>query len=89
MSNDDTTDVMLTTTDNPYNPFTQWNEWLAYDTASGYYTLDYLGRIVRSSHDLSQADELKAIDDAIDEILKENILGIYTKVSNNSVTDTE
>lgn len=88
MSNDDTTDVMLTTTDNPYNPFTQWNEWLAYDMAAGHYTLAYLGRIVRSSHDLSQADELKAIDDAIDEIIKLNINGLYSKVSNNSINKT-
>ena len=27
-------DVMLTTIDNPYNPFTEWNEWLQFDLAS-------------------------------------------------------
>lgn len=71
---------MLTTTDNPYNPFTHWDEWLAFDTRAGYNTPAYLARIVLTSENLSEADQSQAIEDAIDEIVKENINGMYTKV---------
>ena len=72
---------MLTTIDNPFDPFTQWVEWYAFDTRAGYYTSEFLARVVRSSEDLSDADQDKAIDEAIDEIVKENVLGVYRKVT--------
>jgi hypothetical protein len=74
------TDHMLTTVDNPFNPFTHFDEWNTFDQAAGYFTLSFLARIVRTSHELSEADQSKAIEDAIDEIVKENVLGIYRKV---------
>lgn len=74
-------DYMLTTTDNPFNPFTQWDEWQAWDLAAGYYTSAYLARIVRSSDELSEADQSQAIDDAINEIVELNVLGLYKKIS--------
>ena len=85
----DTADTMLTTVDNPFNPFTQWDEWYAYDTASGYNTSAYLARVVRSSDELSEADQNAAIDEAIEEILEENIIGLYVKVSKNAESKTE
>lgn len=78
------TEFMLTTTDNPFNPFTQWEEWLAFDLILGHNTPAYLARVVRTSDELSEADQSIAIDDAMDEIVKENPLGIYKKVEANS-----
>jgi hypothetical protein len=77
-------EVMLTTTDNPYDPFTQFDAWKGYDEANGYYTCAYLGRIVKSSDVLSEADESLAIDYAIDEIINLNVLGIYKKAVQES-----
>lgn len=71
---------MLTTTDNPFDPFTHFDDWRAYDEDKGYYTCAYLARITISSDELSLVDEQVAIELAIDEIVKENILGIYKKV---------
>lgn len=71
---------MLTTVDNPFDPFTQFDEWYNFDESSGYHTTAYLGRIVKSSNALSEADQSLAIEQAIDEIIEENILGIYRKV---------
>jgi hypothetical protein len=71
---------MLTTTDNPYDPFTQFDEWYAFDQAAGYFTSGLLARIVQSSDDLSEADQSLAIENAIDEIVRENVLGIFKKV---------
>lgn len=72
---------MLTTIDNPYNPFTQFDEWYAYDTSMGYYSCAYLSRIAKISDDLSDADNEIALNDAINEILFFDVLGIYQKVT--------
>lgn len=73
-------DVMLTTIDNPFSPFTQFDRWRAYDVQAGYYTLEYLARIAHTSNELSDSDNLSIIDDAINEIVSINALGIYRKV---------
>ena len=70
----------LTTTDNPYDPFTQFDEWFAYDEQLGYHTCGYLARIVKDSSDLSPSDQNFAVNQAIDEILKFNLTGNYKKV---------
>jgi hypothetical protein len=70
---------MLTTADNPYDPASQFDQWLTWDEAAGYNTLSYLGRVVRTSDELSEADQSLAIEQAIDEIVSENG-GLYKKV---------
>lgn len=74
---------MLTTVDNPFDPFTHYDEWYAWDEASGYHTIAFLARVVLTSDDLSDSDQSLAIEYAIDEIVKENVLGLYRKVPNN------
>lgn len=71
---------MLTTEDNPYSPFTQWDLWQAYDHAFGYYTNEYLARIADTSPMFDVDLNLKIIHEAIDEIVNLNCLGIYRKV---------
>jgi len=73
-------EVMLTTVDNPYDPFTQFEDWKAFDEFNGYYTCEYLARIAATSPDLSDADNSAEMERAIDEICKINVLGIYKKV---------
>jgi hypothetical protein len=83
---------MLTTIDNPFNPFTQYNEWYNYDETKGYHTCAYLARIVKASDELSDADQALAIDQAMNEIVSLNLLGNYIKVSESyipRVVDTE
>ena len=90
MSEIDTTDTsadveyMLTTVDNPYNPFTQFDEWLVYDTRLGYNSLPFLARVCKSSGELSEPDQALAIQEAIDQIVSENVSGMWKKVSRNS-----
>jgi hypothetical protein len=81
---DDVIEHVLTTTDNPFDPVTQFDEWYAYDGLLGYATLSYLARIVRTSDALSDADQKLAIEYAIDEIISEDPLGIYKKVAINA-----
>jgi hypothetical protein len=79
---------MLTTIDNPYNPFKQYDEWYNFDVSKGYNTCAYLARITKSSDELSDEDELLAIEQAIDEIIDLNVSGNYLKVSEDYVPRT-
>ena len=72
-------DFFITTCDNPYNYFTQFDEWLAYDRLMGYFTLEYLGRIIKTSPYLSEEDEKLEVDRAIDSMIEWNG-GFYKKV---------
>lgn len=74
-------ETMLTTKDNPFDPFTQFDEWLSYDRAMGYMTCEYLGRIAKTSSELSDLDQIQEDERAIDEIIELNPNGIYKKVT--------
>jgi hypothetical protein len=72
---------MLTTVDNPFNPFTQYEQWYWWDYHAGYHTPGVLARQTISSNDLSEADQTSAINQAIDEIVQENVSGVHKKVT--------
>lgn len=76
-------DYMLTTTDNPWNPWDNYDEWDVYDQTMGYHTSAFLARVMAFSFDLSEPDQDRAITEAIDEIVRENVLGIYIKITKN------
>lgn len=88
MSDSSATRHMLTTFDNPFNPFTEFDEWLQWDVAAGYNTSAFLARITIDSPELSEADQVAAIEDAIDEIVRENINGMFRKVSEKDFPET-
>lgn len=71
---------MITTSDNPFNPFTQFGQWYRFDIQQGYHTCAYLARIAKTSDELSDPDQELAIESAINEILKFNLTGNYRKV---------
>lgn len=73
-------DFMLSTLDNPFSPFTDYDSWYNYDTSKGYNTCAYLARVVKTSDELSETDEALAINQAMDEIVSLNLLGNYIKV---------
>lgn len=77
-------EAMLTTIDNPYNPFTQYDEWYAYDRYLGHYTPEYLARVAIVSDGLSPLDQELAIDDAIAEIVDLNFNGLYARVTKSN-----
>lgn len=70
----------LTTVDNPYHPTSQFDEWREFDEAHGYHTCGLLDRILLSSDDLSDADQLLAVQTAISEIVNINASGMHTRV---------
>lgn len=73
-------EVMITTSDNPFDPFDEFRQWYAFDEANGYHTTALLGRLTFSSHELSELDQQQELELAIDEMIKFNITGKYVKV---------
>lgn len=87
------TEVMLTTFDNPYDPFDEFTLWLLFDNEKGYNTCGKIARIARSSTDFSTIEEKIEIERAIDEIVDNDFLNIYKKltreIGNESEKDSE
>lgn len=70
---------MLTTIDNPYDPFEQFDSWLQFDNERGYNCCGYLARIARTSYQLSEEENALEIEHAIDEIIKYDFMNVYKK----------
>lgn len=79
---------MITTKDNPFDPFTQFEAWLSFDVGHGYQTLPLLGRVVRTSDEMSEADRQAANEQAIDEIISFVDSDLYRKVTREIKTET-
>lgn len=71
----------LTTVDNPFDPFEDYDNWLMFDIEKGYGTNEYLDRIVKDSKAFTDEESKQAIVDAIDEIIALDFTGLYKKVS--------
>ena len=65
----DKRDYMLTTKDNPFNPWTEYDNWFAYDRDHGYNSPSYQARIAITSDDLTDEENNEIINNAIDEII--------------------
>lgn len=79
--------AMVTTMDNPYSYWKEFDEWYAFDTSHGYdvigepyNTLNYIARIANTDSDMSEKDYEEAVNAAVDEIIRMNITGNYRKV---------
>lgn len=75
------TEVMLTTFDNPFDPFDDFVSWFLFDVEKGYNTCGKLARIARYSEDFSTIEDQRETERAIDEIIDNDFLNIYKKVT--------
>ena len=74
------TRCMLTTFDNPFDPFEQFDSWFRFDNEKGYNSCAYLARIARTSDQFSDKENEEEIERAIDEIVKYDFMNIYKKM---------
>lgn len=76
---------MLTTKDNPYSPFDQFDLWLQYDLEMGYQSCERLGKIVEPllKDGMTDKEREEVMDQAIDEIVKNDPLCIFTRAIEN------
>ena len=71
---------MITTVDNPYNPYENFDSWFMFDMDKGYNTCSYLSRVAYTSDSLSDAENDREIERAIDEIIKYDPTNMYRKI---------
>lgn len=69
----------LTTIDNPFDPFEQFDQWFLFDVEKGYNACAYLARIAKTSEQLSEPEYNDEIERAIDEIVSLDFMNIYKK----------
>lgn len=75
---------LLTTIDNPYNPFDDFVNWYLYDeTELKYHTCSYIARLCGDTKDATEEEEEAIIEEAYDKIILNDFLGIYVKVFEN------
>lgn len=72
---------MLTTIDNPFDPFDEFDQWYKFDTAKGYNSCAYVARIAKTSDEFPDEFNQAETERAIDEILEQNINGMYVKIT--------
>lgn len=75
---------MLSTFDNPFDPFDQFDSWFQFDCDKGYNSCSYLDRIAATSDQLSEEENDQEIERAIDEIVKYDFMNVYKKVKRES-----
>ena len=63
-------EVRITTVDNPYDPFTEWNDWYMYDLQQGYGTCERLASITATSDQLSDQENFETVEESIEELMK-------------------
>lgn len=59
----------LTTSDNPYDPFKEWDLWLHYDISHGYSTCERIASIIHPAEALTDEINDRVIEDVMDEII--------------------
>ena len=77
---------MLSTIDNPFNPFEDFDSWFLFDVEKGYNSCSYLARIAKTSNEFTEEEEAEEIERAIDEIIQYDFMNLYIKVKQ---TDSE
>lgn len=75
-------EAFITTHDNPFDYFKQFDEWLNYDRQMGYFTLELVGRLAKLAPELSEEEEKIELERVFDSIIEWNG-DFYKKVYNS------
>jgi hypothetical protein len=70
--------IYLTTTDNPFSPKTEFDQWFAFDLHKGYNSCGLLDRVCKTSDELSDALVSDDVEEAIQWILDHDTTGKRT-----------
>ena len=76
-------ETWVTTLDNPFDPFEDFENWKRFDEDQGYHTTSLLCRYLTDAPDISEDSRRKCVEDAVDEIVRFNFTGNYRKVVND------
>lgn len=73
-------DYMVTTMDNPWNPFTHYHQWLDHDVKYGYNTDQWIYILSKTSSDLVKDEMEEQIDVGVNRLLELDPFGIHVKI---------
>ena len=76
-------DVRITTIDNPYDPFTEFDKWFDFDVEKGYYTCSKLARLSNITEDMTDKELIEEEQRAINRLIEIDPLDIYKKIKKN------
>lgn len=82
-------DFMITTIDNPYNPFEDFENWYLYDIEKGYFTCESLARLINEDKLFTDKQKDEETNRAIDRLIQIDPLAIYKKVYKNTEIEPE
>jgi len=73
--------VALTTFDNPHDPFDDFVKWYIFDNDHGYNCCGQLAALARTSDALTTEENNVILEEAIDQIIAHDYVGLYKKVT--------
>lgn len=71
---------LLTTIDNPYDPIEEYDFWRQFDMDHGYFTEQRLARVAGISYDLTDLENQRNINAAIDDFIRLDETGMYKRI---------
>ena len=74
-----TKEFMLTTNDNPFDPFEQFASWLLFDKEKGYNSCEKIATLAHITDDMTQKEIDEETNRVIEKIIELDFLDIYTK----------
>lgn len=72
--------VMISTIDNPFNPFTHWEEWCSFDISHGHNSWEKVARLGQTSDLLSDEENQQIVRNAIFRLIELDPVGEYIAV---------
>ena len=79
------TEYLLTTLDNPYNPFVDFTSWYMFDCEKGHNTSSRLARIANFDSEMTQKEREEEMDRAMDLIVRYDLEDIYIKCNREQI----
>lgn len=78
-------EVMLSTFDNPFNPFHNFDSWLLYDKEKGYDSCERLASLLHITEDMSSVEQEQERIRAIDRLIELDFTNTFIRVTPNTV----
>ena len=63
-------EIRITTVDNPYNPFTHWEQWIVFDKLKGYHTPERLAKVAPLSDRLTDTEIYESVEAGIEAMIR-------------------
>lgn len=82
--------VAITTSDNPFDYFDDFDNWFLYDIEKGYHTLEVMSRLTYTSTELSDRVYEAEVERVVDEMVYHDVINLeYPDVHYIKVTHSD